>query len=135
MRTIREHLNSLPEPYRTEAFNNIIAQKNTDLLDLMDTDIKQALLGAFEFGLSKEGLDYWAELYSSITDIEPIESPSQPQSEPPIPTNRSDSIGKDAAINKSVWVNHLFKNWNDTSFSLNILHFGPPYFVYDHDKF
>ena len=50
MKTIREHLNSLPEPYRTEAFNNIIAQKNTDLLDLMDTDIKQALLGAFEFG-------------------------------------------------------------------------------------
>ena len=116
MKTIREHLNSLPEPYRTEAFNNIIAQRNTGVLDLIENDIKLALLGSFEFNLSKEGLDYWFELYNSITEIIPIEHPAPPQSEPPIPNNRSDSDNehKTLTVKKPTLTNLLFQMWTTT---------------------
>ena len=133
MKTIREHLNSLPEPYRTEAIMETINQNGESILSKEYESFYHAISEAFVWADSRKGFYYWyntANKYSIITgyleDLIRSTEPQCRQSEPPIPTNRSDSIGKDAAINKSVWVDHLFKNWNDTSFSLNILHFGPP---------
>jgi len=63
-RTVREWLNMLPEPYRSEAFKNEIKQPDKILgyKDLWYCG------NSFDFGKSIQGLHYWWELQMNISN-------------------------------------------------------------------
>ncbi len=64
MKTIREHLNDLPEPYRTEALANNKNQSSWD--KVKEDDISEALLGAFNWLDTPQGYDYWSNFYETL---------------------------------------------------------------------
>lgn len=67
MKTIREHLNDLPEPYRTEALENFEnpSPEWTDVPNEVE-DVKRALTEAFSWMSSKQGLSYWNNFYYTL---------------------------------------------------------------------
>jgi len=64
-KTIKEWLNELPEPYRSQAIENA---ENTEsgCLDGVETSIFGALMGGFVWLESKEGSDYWYEFSKTL---------------------------------------------------------------------
>ncbi len=62
-KTIKEWLEELPEPYRTQALLNI---ENRSRKNLIMSSLKNALNFAFDWDNSKEGFDYWAKLFLKI---------------------------------------------------------------------
>lgn len=59
-KTIKEWLQELPEPYRTEAL------KNCDTPDLNTDCLTSALVSAFSFIRTKQGYNYWEFLYDKL---------------------------------------------------------------------
>lgn len=62
-KTIREWLEELPEPYRTEAINNAYEL----IIDTPEKSITEALSNAFVWKNSPQGNKYWNELYDKLT--------------------------------------------------------------------
>lgn len=62
MKTIRDWLEELPEPYKTQAIDN--APENN--LKCQDDSLHEALAGAFFWSYTKEGYDYWDNLYTKL---------------------------------------------------------------------
>jgi hypothetical protein len=61
-KTIIEWLNELKEPYRSEAI-----EESVDWLHkVKKPSLGEALAGSFMWGLSKQGEDYWIEVYDEI---------------------------------------------------------------------
>lgn len=63
MKTIRELLEELPEPYRSEAFQNC---ETASLFNRMEHTKKDALATLFDWDKSPQGNDYWHSLYKSL---------------------------------------------------------------------
>lgn len=59
MKTIREWLEELPEPYRSEALKNA----DKDKLDAMEDLLSHAIAEAFDWEDSPQGFDYWNNQY------------------------------------------------------------------------
>ena len=62
MKTIREHFEQLPEPYRTEAIENT----KYDILGITEYSIADALLSAFTWDNTKQGYMYWSNLCAKL---------------------------------------------------------------------
>jgi hypothetical protein len=63
MKTVKDSLDLLPEPFRTQAI------KNTDskiLKSVYAGSIKEDLPGAFVFHNSPEGYHYWSNLFLTL---------------------------------------------------------------------
>ena len=143
MRTIREHLNSLPEPYRTEAIMETTYQSGEGMLSEECETFYRAISEAFVWADSRKGFYYWyntANKYSIITgyleDLIRSTEPQCRQSEPPVPNNRSSSDNSVFTTSDTEIIDALKYNpMNSTFMQIDRIHFGPPYFVYDHDKF
>ena len=58
MKTIREWLNELTEPYRSRAIRNAVNTLNP-LLDLSQVSMEDAIWGAFDWNKTPEGHDFW----------------------------------------------------------------------------
>lgn len=66
MKTILEHLNQLPEPYRTQAINNTSKEDyNYTAKDRID-----AITKAFFFHKTPEGSNYWADFIINLEDYD-----------------------------------------------------------------
>jgi hypothetical protein len=61
-KTIREHLNDLPEPYRTEALNMLSEQSANIIKEKAD----EALDSAFVWADSPQGFNYWASFHITL---------------------------------------------------------------------
>lgn len=57
-KTIREHLNDLPEPYRTEALENAKNSKPNTEDAIVESKI-EAIESAFIFIATPQGINYW----------------------------------------------------------------------------
>jgi methionine synthase II (cobalamin-independent) len=62
MKTILQHLETLPEPYRTQAIENV----DEAIKDLEEVDLKESLHGAFMWNNSNQGYRYWLDLFNSL---------------------------------------------------------------------
>lgn len=60
MKTIKQWLEELPEPYRTQALENYENNKVQSL--------SFALINAFEWYDTPEGIEYWADLNKKICE-------------------------------------------------------------------
>lgn len=65
---IREWLQQLPEPYREKALANFALEKERQ--DSTASSIALALAGAFSWGMTVEGYEYWAELQRTLFNNE-----------------------------------------------------------------
>lgn len=65
MKTMREHLEGLPEPYRSQALANMELMAPEDAGKAYPSLIV-ALNYAFWWSSSSEGYDYWFALYEQI---------------------------------------------------------------------
>ncbi len=61
--TIREFFQNLPEPYRTQAFANVVNLQNLDELCISP---KGAMRGAFVWSRSNEGQKYWSDFSNTL---------------------------------------------------------------------
>ena len=63
-KTRLEWLNELPEPYRSQGIKNTKKQRDDYQQAFMEeeTTLWGAIAGAFEWGKSKEGINYWSEI-------------------------------------------------------------------------
>jgi hypothetical protein len=66
MKTIEEHLNTLPEPQRSQAFENTIALNNEPLLEEKAETTSGALYAAFRWDNSPEGHEYWVNIVKDL---------------------------------------------------------------------
>ena len=64
MKTIREWLEELPEPYRTQAIDNT----SESVLMIEKESLSEAVLVAFSWWDSPEGLEYWSDFHDTLTD-------------------------------------------------------------------
>ena len=65
MKTIEQHLNELPEPYRTQALKYYEPQT--------EQTQSAALIYAFDWRESEEGFHYWDKLYDRLVKQEQTE--------------------------------------------------------------
>lgn len=64
MKTIKEWLETLPEPYRAQALKNIAEHPFDDKTDLTTpVESLAEAIDSFEWFATEEGHDYWEELY------------------------------------------------------------------------
>jgi hypothetical protein len=72
MKTIKEWFMEFPEEIRERALNNLELAKPVGLSFLKDSDVvsdaDDALTGAFDWGGSPEGFDYWEDWGVWLTD-------------------------------------------------------------------
>lgn len=61
MKTIREWLEELPQPYRGQALANMRPQNK----DIEENTLQDGLQGAFVWSKTKEGRRYWQKVYLS----------------------------------------------------------------------
>ncbi len=61
-KTIKEWFNTLPEPYRCEAFKNT----SPDILEGTQPDLPTALSESFHWWDTNEGGEYWEQLHQRI---------------------------------------------------------------------
>ena len=59
MKKIKELLNELPEPIRSEAISNTPA----DVLELHHISLHEAIIASFIWRDSPQGADYWQDIY------------------------------------------------------------------------
>lgn len=64
-KTIQEWLEELPEPHRAQAIDNYKEQRGGKI-DTYTDAITLALTGAFAWGKTPEGFDYWNDFYGSF---------------------------------------------------------------------
>lgn len=68
MKTTKQWLESLPEPYRSEALNNadprVLVKESTDSL------LSEALISSFTWSTSSQGFNYWKKLHYSLLESE-----------------------------------------------------------------
>ena len=62
-KTIREWLNELPEPYRTQALDNAKSSKPYTI-NAVKPNLHNAILGAFVWRDAPQGFNYWQDVYS-----------------------------------------------------------------------
>ena len=69
MKTIKEWLEELPEPYKTQALTNM---KNFALYagEYEVTSLDKAIEWAFYWGQTPEGLSYWDDLHQASLKIQ-----------------------------------------------------------------
>jgi len=65
MKTIREHLETLPEPYRAQALENHAAYPMPNAPESFES-LLEAFYWAFDWDGSTERFDYWCELSDRI---------------------------------------------------------------------
>lgn len=58
MKTIKDWFEELPEPYRSEAINNIRKSEANSLSDALDI--------GFDWGRTKQGYEYWYKLFEKL---------------------------------------------------------------------
>lgn len=63
MKTIREWLEELPEPYKTQAKQNT---KKLSVFKLEEPTLSDAVMSAFRWETTPEGLNYWMNLYDEL---------------------------------------------------------------------
>lgn len=63
-KTIKQWLEELPEPYRTQALNNY--DEGFAIILSPIEDVVDALLASFSWNHSKEGWDYWENVRLEI---------------------------------------------------------------------
>jgi len=67
MKTIREHLEELPEPYRSQAISNVEKRDNPrDRFNIKVESISQAVNRSMNWAFTSEGYDYWENVYNSL---------------------------------------------------------------------
>lgn len=78
MKTIREHLETLPEPYRSQA----LKQTPEYRLNEETTSVKSAIANAFSWMKSEEGRSYWDSLFTMLNrgQVE-LKAPSKPKAD------------------------------------------------------
>ena len=62
MKTIRQWLSELPEPYRTQSLDNLPSKSNIEKVSSMQA----ALINGFEWDKSPQGTQYWVKLVKSL---------------------------------------------------------------------
>lgn len=62
MKTIRQHIQEFPNPYRAQAMIN----SRKEYLETKEANPLSALAGAFDWVKTPEGLDYWLEFAGSL---------------------------------------------------------------------
>lgn len=62
MKTIKQHFEELPEPYRTQALENMAASD-----DERDS-LKKALYSGFVWAETPQGHDYWSDVAKKFKD-------------------------------------------------------------------
>ena len=67
MKTTREWYNELPNDIKIKA----LANTKWTTIDSSDASLSQALLSAFVWADTPEGMDYWSEVYDKVSDDEP----------------------------------------------------------------
>lgn len=66
-KTIREWLEELEEPYKSQAIQNAENESEyNDYLDEARDSLAGAVLGAFTWEYSPEGDKYWSDLYDTL---------------------------------------------------------------------
>jgi hypothetical protein len=65
-KTVKDWLNTLKEPYKSKALNNL--QK--EVINVKVISISKALKQSFDWDNSQEGWEYWNDLASSLENIE-----------------------------------------------------------------
>lgn len=68
-KTVREWLETLPEPYRTQAIENtrtLNGEAGEDIFNALDTEASSALHGAFVWSDSHQGFKYWNNLDNKL---------------------------------------------------------------------
>lgn len=68
-KTIKEWLEELPEPYRTEALANLF-EKNKSLVK---STLADALIAAFGWKITPQGYDYWRDIFDKLLYNEPLD--------------------------------------------------------------
>ncbi len=61
-KTVRDHLEDLPEPYRTQALQNMWWED----ADSKYQDKRKALYQAFNWSNTDQGYNYWREIYDRL---------------------------------------------------------------------
>ncbi len=100
MKTIKEHLESLHEPYRTQALENL-SKSNADKKSKTKSD---ALGSAFIWQLTNQGHNYWGSLHSQLQALEAQENISQQEKDEMIAEdmrNEADYEDKDIEAERS----------------------------------
>lgn len=62
MKTVRQWLEQIEEPYRTKALTNMHKCNGNHVADLQQSTISDALMCAFSWENSNEGFIYWNNL-------------------------------------------------------------------------
>lgn len=73
MKTIREWLEELPEPYRTQAIENYNNQEcnfnlRFGLKEQEHNSLKDALFSAFAWGHTEQGYEHWRFFHDTLND-------------------------------------------------------------------
>lgn len=66
MRPVVEFLEELEEPYRSQALKNFEDQRTLDEDEYLDVNAYEALHGAFHWGATPEGHDYWNDFSKTL---------------------------------------------------------------------
>ena len=66
MKTIEQHLQDLPEPYRAQALKNMWWEDKDNRYELQSKALQQA----FKWWSSNEGIKYWYDLHRLILEQE-----------------------------------------------------------------
>jgi hypothetical protein len=67
MKTVLEHFETLPEPYRTQAIENCKDQGNEGL---KVENLDEAFSDGFVWSRSKQGYDHWDDFYDSLSEYD-----------------------------------------------------------------
>ena len=64
MKTIREWLEELPEPYRTQAIYNVIHDDDPVDLDseFFTDNVAEVICSTFVWSGTEQGIDYWSDI-------------------------------------------------------------------------
>lgn len=68
METITQWLETLPEPYRTEALENFDPTHIVDPheLDIAKSSLSNAVLFGFDWSETRQGISYWDSFHSEL---------------------------------------------------------------------
>jgi hypothetical protein len=78
MKTIRQWLETLPEPYRSAAIRNAENDVPTTIEEQCDS-LSEALSNSAYWSKTPEGHDYWGELYDRLCHEEAVTPKSKEQ--------------------------------------------------------
>lgn len=116
--TIRQHLETLPSPYREWALENMEKDPDRDYCFDPHEDVLDALLDAFTWGGSPQGDKFWDMVYSSLkttgsvpNEVPPFISPEEAKAARlalvTTPTPEPDEFTKRWAGYPTDWIEHI----------------------------